>query len=98
MNNDERHTMREEARMPEPEQIRCECCNNLLNDYETADPCTIDYHTFCDSCAQNLTSLRLQGFIKSVADRTNVIRDKEHRDEMWGMGFQLVKFGTVKHI
>ena len=79
-------------------ELRCTCCDTLLNDVESADPCEIDGKIFKDNCASNLISLRLEGHLKSVSERTNVIRDREHRDEMWGMGFQLVKFGTVKHI
>ena len=80
------------------EKTKCECCGGWLKDYEEADPCTIDRHIFCDDCASDLTSLRLQGYIKPVADRTNVIRNQSNRDLSWAMGFKLVQFGTVKHI
>ena len=79
-------------------ELRCTCCDGLLNDVETADPCIIDGKTFKDSCASNLTSLRLQGFVKQAADRTNLLVKQHDRDLTWAMGFKLVKFGTVKHI
>jgi len=98
MDHDEKYTMNEEDRMEEQEPIRCECCNNVLNDYETADPCEIDYHTFCDDCASNLTSLRLQGFIKQAADITKPLVEQHDRDLSWAMGYQLVPQRNIKHI
>jgi len=59
MDHDEKYTMNEEARMPQPESIRCECCNGYLNEVEVSDP-MIDGSTFCDSCADNLTAVKLQ--------------------------------------
>ena len=98
MNYDDRHTMREEARMPQVESMRCERCNNDLDDVEASDPCTIDYHTFCDSCAGSLTQLRLQGYIKSVADRTHEIVRQSDRDLSWAQGYVEIPQRRVNHI
>lgn len=79
-------------------EMHCTCCDRLLSDVETADPCIIDGKTFKDNCASSITQLRLQGYIKAVADRTNKLVEQSDRDLNWAMGYQLIPQRNVKHI
>ena len=63
-------------------KTRCSCCNQTLNEFEHEDPIVIDGETFKDSCASNLIQLRLQGYVKHVATRTNKLV-KTHNKEVY---------------
>ena len=49
----------------------CDSCMKSLDPWEVDDPIEIDGRFFCDKCADNLTHLRLEGFISGVAKKTN---------------------------
>lgn len=79
-------------------EIHCTCCDRLLSDVEASDPCIIDGKTFKDSCAGSITQLRLQGYIKAVADRTNKLTDQYSRDLNWAQGYVELPQKRVNHI
>lgn len=58
----------------EPLILICNACFNRLDDCEAVDPCVIMVRglerIFCDSCASDLTRLRMEGEVPPVSDKT----------------------------
>ena len=79
-------------------KTRCTCCNRSLDEYEDADPIIIDGFIFKDSCAGDLTSLRLQGFIKEVSTRTRVLKEAHDWTAYNKASFGVMPFTNLKHI
>jgi len=77
-------------------KTRCECCNRFLNEYEEVDPIVIDRVTMCDSCAGNLTQLRLQGYIKEVSDRTKLLKEAHNWSLYHAAADKITPYRTVK--
>lgn len=96
MNHDERFDMNEEARISV--ECQCEACEKWITGYEALDPMEIDGLILCDECASDLTSLRLQGYLKSATDRTNKIVSDFDRKLDAALAEMICPIRTVKHI
>lgn len=59
---------------PDPRPFECDCCYKQLNEGEQDDPIIIEGRTLCDRCAENLTLLRMDGVLASVAGRTKTLK------------------------
>lgn len=54
--------------------LECGACYKELSEGEQDDPIFIEGRCLCDRCADNLTLLRMDGVLASVADRTRSLK------------------------
>lgn len=64
--------LNEEARIRE--EFTCEGCHRTVDGIAALDPCIIDGRLFCDSCANDLTTLRFDGAIERVSIKTKKLK------------------------
>lgn len=91
MDSDEGYLMNEEARITE--EYECACCKGVINGYEAIDPFVIDNQVFCLYCASDLTSLRMQGYLRQT-DKTKVLVEKSNWDDYYKM-YDIINFGKA---
>lgn len=72
MNADEKYIMREESRIDD--EFYCEGCGKTVDGIAALDPIEIDGRLFCDSCASDLTALRMEETIEGVALKTKKLK------------------------
>ena len=93
MDYDERFTMNEEAHISV--ECQCEACDSWITGPEALDPIEIEGRIFCTKCANDLVSLRLEGYLKSVSERTGPVVEREAYNRA---SFRVHPQRTVKHI
>jgi len=89
MDSDEKFSMLEEARITE--QYQCDCCGAIISGHEAIDPFVLDYKMFWLWCASDLSSLRMQGYLKQ-ADKTKDLVNKSNWEDYYKM-YDIINFG-----
>ena len=88
MDLDEKHIMNEQARITE--EIQCTACDKWITGFETIDPIVIDGHAFCDCCASNLVTLRMDGHFRQSDKTKDLVHI--HNKKMYYKAYDIINF------
>ena len=97
MNSDEGYLLNEESRVTE--EFTCRSCGEHISGYAAIDPVEIDEYFFCEHCANDYVSLRIDGYLDKVSLKTKKLVkevDDANYHKAWQQEFN--SDGSVKHI
>ena len=87
MNKDEGSLLNEEARITEV--FECTCCGDVIDGYEAIDPFVIGGQVFCLYCASDLTTLRMEGYLRQSDKTDKLVWDNYYRV------YDIINFGKL---